>query len=127
MPHWIQNYTPLFGRILIGGFFIWNGVQSILHLPSTIEIFSSAGTTYGVWLAIVAAFVQVVCGIGLVAGFRTRLSAAALAVYVICASVFLFDTNATAGIHLFLQRMAIVGGLLYIVAYGSGKWSTDQS
>lgn len=126
MNHWITNYTSLFGRILIGGFFVWNGVQSILHLSSTIEIFVLGGVPGAVWFAVLAASIQVLGGIGVVVGFRPRLCAALLAVYVMLASVFFFDANTASGTHLFLQRMAIVGGLLYIVAHGSGKWSTDQ-
>lgn len=126
MHQWIENYAPLFGRILIGGFFVWNGVQGILHLPSTVDVFVLLGPTASLWLGILAAAVQVLGGIGLVVGFRPRLCAAILAVYVILVAAFLFDTNSAAGTHLFLQRMAIVGGLFYIVAHGSGKWSTDQ-
>lgn len=126
MHPWVKNYTPLFGRILIGGFFVWNGVQNTLHLSSTIEIFALNGAPGAVWFAVLAASIQVLGGIGVVVGFRPRLCAALLAVYVMLVSIFFFDANTAAGTHLFLQRMAIVGGLLYVVAYGSGKWSTDR-
>ncbi len=127
MNRLIKNYAPLFGRILLGGFFLWNGVQTLLHLPATAEMLTTAGLPSSVFLATLVGAIEVLGGIGLVVGFHTRLCAAVLAFYIALVAGFLFNANDAAGTHLFLQRMAIVGGLLYVVAYGSGRWSTDHT
>lgn len=126
MDRWVKSYAPLFGRILVGGFFLWNGIQQALNLPAATEIFIALGLPNPVLFATLATAVEVGGGIGLILGFRTRMCAALLAFYVMLASGSFFNTNTAAGMQLFLQNMAILGGLLYITAYGSGKWSTDR-
>jgi putative oxidoreductase len=79
-------------------------------------------------LALAAAIaVELGGGLALLAGFRTRFAAAALAVFSMVAA-FSFHTNfadQNQMIH-FLKDVMIAGGLLQIVAFGAGALSIDN-
>jgi putative oxidoreductase len=60
-----------------------------------------------------------------VIGFKTSPAALVLALYVIVVAFFYTGLATSSTQALFLQDMAILGGLLYISAYGAGSWATD--
>ena len=65
-------------------------------------------------------------GLLLVAGFKTRHVAAALALFSVV-TAFAFHGNVSDQnqmIHL-LKNIAMAGGLLQVVAFGAGAWSVD--
>jgi len=66
------------------------------------------------------------CGIALIVGVWSRPAALVLVVFVV-GTAFLQTGSAQSALAqaLFLQDMAIVGGLLYVSAYGAGAWSTS--
>lgn len=127
MNDWTRAYAPLLGRILVGGFFLWNGIQAVLNLDATIGTFIQTGLPQPTTLALLAAVLEVLGGIALVLGFKTRLSAILLAIYLVLVSGLLMATGSSspAQTQTFLGHMAIVGGLLYICAYGSGKYAVE--
>ncbi len=119
-------YAPLVGRILVGGFFLWNGIQAVLGLDSTISVFIQNGLPQPTALALLAAGLEVLGGVALVVGFKTRLSAVLLAVYLILISTLVGGASGPVQTQTFLEHMAIIGGLLYICAYGSGGYSLEK-
>lgn len=126
MQDWPRAYAPLIGRILVGGFFLWNGIQQILNLDTMVDIFTQTGLPQPTYLVLGAAALEIVAAMMLVVGFKTRLSAAVLVLYTLAASVLLIYIPGPGNTQIFLGNMAIVGGLLYICAYGSGAWSTER-
>jgi putative oxidoreductase len=123
MDNWSDIFAPLIGRILMGGFFLWNGIISALNFPNTTVMFATAGSPNPTALAIVAIAVEVICGIALVVGVQCRVASLALVVFVIGSAFLQQGIQSELTQTLFLQNMAIVGGLLYVSAYGSGAWS----
>jgi putative oxidoreductase len=73
-----------------------------------------------------AAFIEIVGGIALLLGYRTRITAGVLFVFTVATAVFfhsnLGDQNQF--IH-FFKNIAIAGGLLHVVAFGGGRVSLD--
>ena len=126
MQDWIRAYAPLIGRILVGGFFLWNGIQQLLDLDTTVSVFTQAGLPQPNYLALGATALEIVSAIALVVGFKTRLSAVVLVLYLLLMSVFLITASSPPQTQTFLENMAIVGGLLYICAYGSGIYSLER-
>ena len=120
MNRWEESYAPLFGRILLGGFFVWDGVRALLHLPSLLDIFSDAATSEVFGMALFAATLSLLGGILLVIDFKPRIMAGLLALYLLTSSVLVFMSPSPIGAQLFLEHMAVVGGLLYVMAFGSG-------
>jgi len=122
MHRWNQLYAPLIGRILVGGFFLWNGIQQVLNFSLTIASFHSIGLSYSTNWALVAVLIEILGGIALVVGWKTRTVALCLALYTVIISTFLGKFATDTEITFFLQNMAIAGGLVYISAFGSGAW-----
>ncbi|HEV8666896.1 MAG TPA: DoxX family protein [Candidatus Paceibacterota bacterium] len=125
MDSWSDIFAPLVGRIFMGGFFLWNGIEAALNFPATTVLFVTAGMPGPIGLALVAVAVEVVCGILLVVGSFTKYSAILLSCFVFLTALLHPGTSNAISQTLFLQDMAIIGGLFYISAYGSGAWSTD--
>ncbi|MET1084471.1 MAG: DoxX family protein, partial [Burkholderiales bacterium] len=81
--------------------------------------------------AAVALVVEIVGGLALIAGFRTRIAALVLAAFTLAASFFFHAYWAVPADQqmvtqlLFDKNIAIVGGLLVLAAFGAGAWSLD--
>jgi putative oxidoreductase len=123
MDNWADIFAPLIGRILMGGFFLWEGIISALNFPNTAATFATIGSPSPVVLAAIAIGIEVLCGIALVVGIECRIASLILVVFVIASAFIQPVIQNEASQAFFLQNMAIVGGLLYVSAYGSGAWS----
>ena len=110
-------YAPLIGRILVGGFFLWSGIQEILNLPFTVSLLTLQGLPQPTLMAVVAAAIMIGGGIALVIDFKSRIFAILLVVYLLVSSLTLFNDLTPSHLQLFFQTMAIVGGLLYIASF----------
>lgn len=128
-----QSILPLAGRALISAIFIVAGIRKAVFYAGTVGYFTKLGFPMPevmVWLAIV---IEVVGGIFLLIGFKTRATAWLL---------FLLTAIATFMAHRFwefepaqfqnqlnhfLKNLAVMGGLVYCAAYGPGRSSVDKS
>ena len=108
----------------MGGFFLWNGIETTLNFPNTVATFATIGSPSPVALAIIALGVEIACGILLVVGLWSRVAALVLVVFVVATAFLQTGPQSDMAQALFLQDMAIIGGLLYVSAYGAGAWST---
>ncbi len=115
MPRRWSYLAPLVGRILIGGFFVWNALQEIIKFSAVTAIFIHLGLSNpGAW-AVGAIILEAVGGLALVLNFKTRYAALVLALYIALSSVTLATTSALPT-QLFIQNLAIIGGLLCLSA-----------
>jgi putative oxidoreductase len=121
---WSDIFAPLIGRILMGGFFLWNGIEATLNFANTTATLATIGSPSPLVLALLAVAIEVGCGVLLVVGLWSRVAALVLVVFVVGTAFLQASPQSALAQALFLQDMAIVGGLLYVSAYGSGAWST---
>jgi putative oxidoreductase len=114
MPRSFDLLAPLVGRILVGGFFLWSGIEATLNFPT--EVFKFGGLGEPISLAITSIFIsiQVLGGSALVVGFKTRPVALLLAIYATLTAFLYIAFSHAPQQEIFLQSLAIVGGLLYI-------------
>lgn len=126
MNRFTDIYAPIIGRVLLGGFFLWDGIEKSLNLAGTIQLLGNGGLPVPTILAVLMIAVEVLGGIGLIVGFMTSTIALALAIYAILTSLLLINFNGETGISLFLRNMAIVGGLFSISALGAGTWDRSR-
>jgi uncharacterized membrane protein YphA (DoxX/SURF4 family) len=110
-------YAPLVGRIFVGGFFLWSGIQEVLNLPFAVSMLALAGAPQPTLLAVSAAAVMIGGGIALVVDFKTRIFALLLIAYLLVSSLSLFTDLTPSHLQLFLQSLAIIGGLLYMASF----------
>ena len=121
-----NDILALTGRILIAAIFILSGASKLADPAGTIGYIASAGLPLPQLAFAGAAAVELLGGVALVLGYRTRIVALALAVFSILAALTfhaaLADQNQF--IH-FFKNIAMAGGLLQVVAFGGGRLSLD--
>jgi len=128
-----NNVVTLAGRILMSVVFLLSGVMKLAAYSQVVGYAASKGLPMaGVAIAIAAA-VEVLGGLAILAGFQTRVAAWVLFVYLIPVSLAFHNFWAMQGmaqqdnmIH-FLKNFSIMGGLLVLAANGAGGASVDAS
>jgi len=119
--------VPLVGRVLLALIFLVSGFGKLAAPAATQGYIGAVGLPAPLLAYVAAVVVEIGGGLLLLAGYRTRVAAAALAVFSIVAGLLfhhaLGDQNQF--IHL-LKNLAIAGGLLQVAAFGAGPWSLDN-
>ena len=121
-----KTYTPTVGRVLLAAIFLISGIGKLLNPAGTIGYISAVGLPLPELGLAIAIVVEIVGGVFLIAGYRTRIVALTLAVFTIVAGIFFHNHFADQNqlIH-FLKNLAIAGGLLEVAAFGPGRFSLD--
>ena len=118
--------APALGRAMISALFLLSGVSKVAAPAMTIGYIQAMGLPLPTIAFGLAATVEIVGGLALLLGFRTRITAVILLLFTLATAVFfhnqLGDQNQF--IH-FFKNVAIAGGLLNIVAFGAGRISLD--
>lgn len=117
---------PLVGRTAIAAIFVLSGLSKLAAPAATIGYIQSVGLPLPQVSLAIALVVELLGGVALILGYRTRLVASVLAVFAIATALAfhsaLGDQNQF--IH-FFKNVAIAGGLLNVIALGGGAWSLD--
>jgi putative oxidoreductase len=123
----IQSAASVAGRILLSQIFIISGLSKAANSAGTIGYIQSVGAPLPEVAYAIALFVELVLGIALLVGYKTRLAAAGIAVFTV-ATAFMFHNNLADQMQqiMFLKNLTIVGGLLMVVAFGAGAFSLDN-
>lgn len=128
----LASGIDLVGRVLIAALFLPAGISKLTGFEGTVGYISSAGVPLAALAAALAAAVEIIGGAAVLLGYRTRIAAAALALFTVAASV-LFHAywaapadQAMVQSLLFFKNLAIVGGLLVLAANSTGRWRLDS-
>jgi putative oxidoreductase len=117
---------PVTGRLLMSAIFLVSGVGKLAAPAATLATIEAAGLPLPPVSYAAATLAEVVGGLLLIAGYRTRLVALVLAVFAVATAVTFHaafgDKNQM--FH-FLKNLAMAGGLLQVVAFGAGPFSLD--
>jgi len=132
MNQFLSKYAPLVGRILMAVIFVLSGIGKVGNFAGT----AAAIAGKGVPLADVALVITIIVELGgaamLVLGWKTRLAAGVLFLWMIPVTLLFHNFWAVpAEQHMvqqimFLKNLAMMGGFLYITAFGSGPYSLDR-
>lgn len=119
---------PFAARALLSAIFLLSVIGKIQAPAATIGYIASAGMPVPPVAYALAVLVELVGGLALLVGLRTRIAAGALAIFSLAAAVGFHSNFADMNqfIH-FLKNVAIAGGLLQVVAFGAGAWSLDAN
>lgn len=122
----------LLGRILLAALFLMSGFGKIAGFQGLIATIASKGFPMPEFFAGATVALELIGGALLIVGWRARWAALALAAFTLLLS-FLFhnfwampEAEKMMQQIQFLKNMAIIGGLLYIAAYGAGRISVDK-
>ena len=123
----IEPLLKLVGRVALSAIFLWAVIGKIMNPAATVAQIQSAempmpGLTYALALASLIAG-----GAMLLLGWKTRMGAAILIVYLAIATYY-FHYNLADRMQMImaLKNAGLAGGLLYVIASGPGKLSLDR-
>lgn len=131
MSQAIQNALTLAARLLFVFLFLPAGISKLTGFAGTAGYIASVGLPLASLGAVIAIAVEVLGGLALLAGYRTRIAAVVLAAFTLAASVFFHAywsmpaDQAAVQQLLFNKNLAVVGGLLALAVSGAGQWSLD--
>lgn len=126
-----QDAFTFAARLLFVAMFLPAGIGKATGFEGTVGYIASAGLPLPAAGAALALIVEVVGSVALLLGFQTRLAALVLAAFTLVASYFFHAFWAVPADQvmvtqlLFFKNVAVVGGLLALVASGAGGWSLD--
>ena len=126
-----QGIPLLVARLLIALMFIGAGISKFTGLDGAAGYIGSVGLPAPQLLAVAAGALELIAGVLLVIGWQARWAALALAGFTLVAS-FIFhaywnlpSAEQRMPMLLFTKNMAIIGGLLFVFAFGPGRISLD--
>ena len=128
----LEKFGPLIGRILIALLFVPSGIGKISGFSGTVAYIGSAGLPMPSVLAALTIAVEVVVGLALLVGYKTRWAALILALLTLMAAVIFHNFWAAPADQQMMQslnfykNLAIAGGLLFIAVHGAGPLSIDN-
>jgi len=130
------SYNPtllLIGRILLSLVFLVAGLRKAMAFAATAGYFTKLGMPMPEVMVVVAIIVEVGGALLLIAGWKARYAAWALAVFTVIATFMAHrfwefpDAQYANQLNHFLKNTAIVGGMLFIASCGPGSLSVEKS
>jgi len=127
-----RDLAALVGRVLLAFMFVYSGFGKIGGFERTAANIASKGLPLPEIGAAIAIAVELGGGLMLALGWKARCAALAIAVFTLAAA-FLFhnfwtmtDQAMRTNQVMFMKNIAIIGGMLMVVAFGPGRYSLDR-
>jgi putative oxidoreductase len=128
----LRQYVPVGARILLSLIFLMSGFGKITGFAGTAGYMASHGMPAVHFLLVMAIILEIAGGLSVLLGFKARLGAIALIVFLIPATL-IFHAFWSAEpeafrmqMIMFMKNLAIMGALLMVVANGAGGPSIDS-
>jgi putative oxidoreductase len=128
----VKAYGPLAGRVLITPLFLLSGYHKITGFTATAATMANKGLPFSEFLLIGTIAFEIGGGLMVLLGWHARFGALLLAVFTIAATLvfhnfWAVDAAQFSGqLSQFMKNLAILGGLFYIMAAGSGPFSLGK-
>lgn len=130
-PHHI-SIVPLIGRILLSLIFLISGISKLFSFGQTASYMASVGLPMPEILLVGTILIEVVGAVMIVLGWRARWAGLVIFLWLI-PTTFLFHAfwdvppdRVQSEMNSFMKNIAIMGGMLYVWAFGSGAYSLDN-
>lgn len=121
----MEKATQLTARLFLGHIFLIAGVSKIGAYEATVGYMDAMGVP-GILLPMVI-LLEVAGGLAIIAGWKTRYAAIALAGFsVVAAAIFHNNFADQMQMILFMKNIAIAGGLMLLAVHGAGAYSVDN-
>lgn len=127
----LHNFSLLAGRVLLGAIFIIAGFNKLTGFEGTAGYMASTGLpAVGVLLVLTIA-IELGGGLMLALGWKARWAALTIFLFLIPVTLIFHHLGVDAAqaqqqMTQALKNVAIMGGMLYVFAFGAGDWSLDR-
>ena len=118
----LEKWLPLVGRVMIAAIFLLSGISKIADPAGSMAYIQAVGLPLPAFALAGAITVEIVGGLLLISGYRARIVATVIALFSLATATFFHSNLADQNqfIH-FFKNIAIAGGLLQIVAFGTRR------
>jgi putative oxidoreductase len=122
-----KDATALVARILLAVIFVLAGLGKLAAIEATTGYIASVGLPFAQVVCYTTIALEVLGGVLLIAGYKTRAVAIVLGLFSIAAgAIFHADFANQAEMTSFLKNLAIAGGMFQLAAFGPGRFSLDR-
>jgi putative oxidoreductase len=125
--------TVLVGRILLSLIFLISAAGKLFNFTGTAGMMSAKGFPVASLFLVGALAFELLGGLSVLTGYKARLGAAALIIFLIPTTLIFHNFWAYQGMEqqmqaaMFLKNLAIAGGLALVIAFGPGPLSVDKN
>ena len=130
----IKQYGPLVGRILLAAMFLLAGINKIGGFAGTAGWMASKGLPMTDVLLVITIIVEIAGAAMIMVGWKANIGAAALLLFTLLASFIFHDFWNVADAQamqtqmiMFMKNMSVMGGMVLIMAFGTGPYSVEKS
>ena len=126
-----QGFPVLIARLLLALMFVLAGISKFAGLEGTAGYIASKGLPLPMVLAVATGLLELVAGVLLIVGWQARWAALGIAFFVaVITPIFhnfwaVPEAQKMMQMQAFWKNFAVVGGLLFVYAFGPGRWSVD--
>lgn len=127
----LAGWAALAGRIALGLIFLWSGYGKLVDISGTVGYMNAYHLPLAGVLVWPVALLEVAGAVMLFAGWKARWAALALAAFSLVSALIFHnfwavppDQALNQTIH-FMKNVAIMGGLLQVFAFGTGRLALD--
>ncbi|MFZ1024807.1 MAG: FAD-dependent oxidoreductase [Limnoraphis robusta] len=121
-----MKYIPLIGRSFLSTIFLYSAISKIFSFAATQQMIADRGLPFPALMLLGNIIFQLVGGISLILGYKTRIGACLLIAFLIPTTLvfhnFLADPTETTA---FLKNLGLIGALLMVSYFGAGPVSLD--
>jgi putative oxidoreductase len=123
-----QGFLLLLGRLMLSAIFFHGTVAVlILQLPGTVAKMGSKAIPFPYVTVILAIILVLLGSLSLAFGFKGRIGSVLLIVVTVAFACFFHPVwRSVDNAFAFEQCLAVVGGLLFVLVYGTGPLSIDR-
>jgi putative oxidoreductase len=129
----LERYGTLAARILISQIFLLSGVMKVMDPAGTAEQMAGRGMFWIPFFLWSAAAVELGGGLSLLLGYKARLAALALFLFLIPVTLTFHNwwtypdpKEQHVNMLFFLHNLTLMGGLLLVMTFGPGPVSIDR-
>ena len=128
----VKTYGPFAGRVLLALIFVISGYGKLVGFDGTVGYIASKRLPLPQLAAAAAIAIELVGGVLLVIGWQTRWAATAIFLFMIPTTLIFHAFWAAPAANLqmetiqFMKNLCIMGGMLYVMAFGAGPLSVDN-
>jgi putative oxidoreductase len=126
------RFGPVAGRVLLALIFVIAGYGKIGGFSGTAAYMASKGLPVSEVLLLITIAIELGGGLMIILGWKARWAALAIFLFIIPTTLMFHQfwavdaAQAQNQMNHFLKNLAIMGGMLYIVAHGPGPFSLDR-
>ncbi len=123
----LEQFGPLAGRLLLAHIFILAALHKLTGWEGALGFMASKGLPMTEALLALTILIELGAGLLLVLGYKARWAAFAIFLFLIPVTLIFHPFWADPQeMNSFMKNLAIMGGMLYIVTYGSGPYSLSR-